>query len=134
MRMGSVRSLVVDEETASGVERLEARIEVVGIGWLHLPSGPKETVLQRVALKRDRAGSRWGGVEERGYRWVDPRSGIVAEAWGPSPGAGPAGFTPKTAVFLDASLEDAATLKIHVSELYGTGFFTDLTYGWDRGS
>ena len=48
LRMGSRTDLTVDVAADDGTERLEIGIEVVGIGWLHLPSSPHEVVLQRV--------------------------------------------------------------------------------------
>lgn len=133
MRMGSGRSLTVDETKGDETGRLRIRIDVVGIGWIHLPSGPREVVLQRLFLQRDRAGSRWDPPDQAGYRWVDPRAGIVAEILGPAaPGTG-ALLAPGSANVLEAVLDGAADLKIHVSELY-SGPLHDITYGWDRGS
>ncbi len=133
MRMGSGKSLTVDETKGDGTDRLRIGIEVVGIGWVHLPSGPREAVLQRLLIQRDRAGSRWSPPDQAGYRWVDPRAGIVAEVLGPAaPGTG-ALLEPGSASVLEAVLDGAADLKIHVSELYN-GPLQDITYGWDRGS
>ena len=133
MRMGSNKSLTVDETKGDETDRLQIRIEVVGIGWVHLPSGPREVVLQRLLLQRDRAGSRWNPPDQAGYRWVDPRAGVVAEVLGPAaPGTGTL-LAPGSANVLEAVLEGAADLKIHVSELY-SGPLHDITYGWDRGS
>ena len=128
--MGSRKSLVVDVTQGDETERLQIGIEVVGIGWVHLPSGPREVVLQRFDLQRDRAGSRWAAPEEAGYRWVDPRAGVVAETRGPaSPGFRglPA---PESAELLQAVIEGASTLKIHVSEFVSPPL-DDITYGWD---
>src|SRR5262245_839685 len=59
----------------------EAEIVTVGVGWVHLPSGPREVALQRVRLH-----GRTGNVLV--HRWVDPDAGTVAEIRGP---AGPDG-------------------------------------------
>jgi len=132
LRMGSHTSLTVDETKGDETVRLQIRIEVVGIGWVHLPSGPREVVLQRLLIRRDRAGSRWNPPDQTGYRWVDPRAGIVAEILGPAaPGTGSL-LEPGSAYILEAVLEGAADLKIHVSELYNAPL-QDITYGWDRG-
>jgi fibronectin type III domain protein len=130
LRMGSRRNLQVDETTADGTDRLQIAIEVVGIGWIHLPSSPHEVVLQRVRLQRERAGSRWAAPAESGYRWVDPRAGVVAEIRGPAaPGTG-ALLAPDSATILEAVIEGASTLKIHVSEFVSPPL-EDITYGWD---
>jgi hypothetical protein len=128
--MGSQKSLVVDETQGDETERLRIRIEVVGIGWLHLPSGPREIVLQRFHLQRDRAGSRWTAPEEAGYRWVDPRAGVVAETRGPAAAGSRWLPAPESADLLEAVIEGASTLKIHVSEFVSAPL-EDITYGWD---
>ena len=130
LRMGSREEIVLDEAKGDESARLHIGVEVVGIGWVHLPSGPREVVLQRVTIRSDRAGSRWDSPAEAGYRWVDPRAGVVAEIRGPAaPGTG-ALLAPGSATVLDAVIEGAADLKIHVSELYSP-VFSDITYGWD---
>jgi len=133
LRMGSRKSLTVDETKGDETDRLQIRIEVVGIGWIHLPSGPREVVLQRIHFQRDRAGSRWNPPDQAGYRWVDPRAGVVAEVLGPAATGTGALLAPGSANVLEAVIEGAADLKIHVSELYA-GTLHDITYGWDRGS
>src|SRR5258706_541120 len=114
---GARETLDLLEERDRGISRLRADIETIGIGWLHLPSGPREVSLQRVLLLRSGPGDA-GWVEEGLlHRFVDPRAGVVAEI-ARRPGSGP--FSPGgvlNATVLDRLLAGAATLKIYVEEL-----------------
>ncbi len=130
LRMGTKYSLTVDQVSAEGNDRLSIAVEVVGIGWVHLPSAPHEVILQRVHIRRDRAGSRWSLPDESGYRWVDPRAGIVAEIWGPAAPGTTTLAAPSSANVLEAVIEGASTLKIHVSEFFSPPL-QNITYGWD---
>src|SRR5574341_1483948 len=58
LRPGARETLDLVEESEGGADRLRAEIETVGIGWVLLPSGPREVVLQRVLLLRERSGGR----------------------------------------------------------------------------
>src|SRR3989454_6006119 len=79
LRPGAREALDFIEESDGGADRVRAEIETVGIGWVDLPSGPREVALQRVALLRERPGA-GGFVPDRLiHRWVDPRAGVVAE-------------------------------------------------------
>src|SRR5262249_34446704 len=51
LRPGVRRTLEMDETRAGrAASRLRVDTEIVGIGWLHLPSGPREVVLQRALV------------------------------------------------------------------------------------
>lgn len=100
-------------------------IQVVGIGWAHLPGGPREVVLQRAVIHA-------AGGPTLAYRWVDPSAGVVAEVRGD----GEPGLAGITTVFggsvNDGVIEAAADLKIYSDEVVKP-VETDLLYGWDLG-
>src|SRR5262245_44498022 len=89
----------------------------VGVGWVQLPSGPREAALLRV---------RRGNLLL--HRWVDPMAGTVAEIGGP---VSPDG-THRLAVtqgFVAASVDaPTAIAKIYVQETEGTPF-DRVSYG-----
>src|SRR6185436_12440115 len=94
------------------VDGTEAEVITVGIGWVHLPSGPREVALQRVRIH-----GRGGDVLV--HRWVDPEVGIVAEIRGP---AGPNGRRlAVTDGYVVTSVQSPTALsKIYVHETEGT--------------
>lgn len=64
-------------------EHLWIQTQRAGLGWVLLPSGPREVVLQRALVMR-RASDDEPFVPDRLiHRWVDPRGGVVAEVGGP---------------------------------------------------
>src|SRR5436309_4792989 len=130
LRPGTVRDLVF-EESSEGLSRTwTVHTEVVGIGWLHLPSRPYEVALQRCRLRFDPPGpdGRW---EETVYRWVNNEAGVVAEGAGPAALTGRGWTGPDEGSILDAVIEGASTLRIYVSQFW-SGAFSDVGYGWDR--
>src|SRR4029077_14142336 len=66
MKMGAKVLLRFDEERDGVIDHVAADVATVGIGWVHLPSGPEEVVLQRVRLG-----------ELLIHRWVSPREGVL---------------------------------------------------------
>ncbi len=155
MKMGGRADLDLRDEGDGRADDMHVEVETIGIGWVHLPSGPREAVLQRARVFRGRAEGRGdprGIAPERLiHRWVDPRAGIVAEVSRPAVGggagaagagmgaAGGAGAAGEgqggitAAVVLEQVLAGAATLKIYVEEL-DTPPFSGIAYGWDRGA
>jgi len=100
-------------------------IQVVGIGWAHLPGGPREVVLQRGLIHA-------AGGETLAYRWVDPTAGIVAEAQGTGePGLAGLSTVVQGSV-IDVAILAAADLKIYSDQVVKP-VETSLLYGWDRG-
>ena len=135
LRPGAREALDFIEESDGSADRVRAEIETVGIGWVDLPSGPREVALQRVVLLRERPGA-GGFVPDRLiHRWVDPRAGVVAEvARRPVAGDARAATGAITeATVLEQVLAGAATLKIYVQEI-DTPAFSGVSYGWDRGA
>jgi len=92
----------------------ELRIETrrVGMGWLILPSGPREVVLQRAWI-RDVSES---DEQDHGtliHRWIDPRAGEVARVWGPASSDGKTRVSIEGAEVVEAMSIGAAPLKLY---------------------
>jgi len=132
MKMGARLALAFDETRDGLVDHLTARVETLGIGWLHLPSGPREVVLQRALVLRQRAGERATRPDVLLHRWVDPRAGIVAEVEGPASSDGRQRLTIDRAWVTDEVVTGAADLRIYENQI-DRGPFVDMLYGWDRG-
>jgi len=133
LRPGARETLDFIEESDGVASRRHAEIETVGIGWVHLPSGPREVVLQRVMMLREEPGGDGLVPDRLIHRWVDPRSGVVAEVSRTPVAAGRAAGAIDEAFVLEQVLAGAATLKIYVEEL-DTPPFSGIAYGWDRGA
>ncbi len=129
MRPGARAAFDLVEEDAEGARRRHIEVETVGIGWAHLPSGPREVVLQRALLSGD--GGRGPAQETLVHRFVDPRAGVVAEVAGPAASSGRGRVAISAASFVEQVLAGAATLKIYVDQL-DTPVFSGVSYGWDK--
>ena len=133
LKMGT-RTVLAFDETRHGLgDRIAAQIDTIGIGWVHLPSGPKEVVLQRVLVSRRRAGERSLRPDVVLHRWVGPREGVLAEVSGPASGDGRTRLAIDRASVVEAVITGAADLKVYAEQLY-RGTFVDVKYGWDRGA
>ncbi|HEX4823625.1 MAG TPA: fibronectin type III domain-containing protein [Candidatus Polarisedimenticolaceae bacterium] len=132
MKMGARVTLDLTETKDGLIDRVTAEIATVGIGWVHLPSGPEEVVLERVLLLRQRAGERAFHPDLLVHRWVSPRKGVLASIAGPasSDGRSRLGVTEGTVV--DDVPLGAADLKVYADSIY-RGTFIDIKYGYDRG-
>jgi hypothetical protein len=133
MKMGGTVDLELQEAVLGLADDLRIHVETVGIGWVHLPSGPREVVLERALVLRRKAGARGFVPEETIHRWVDPRAGVVGEVAGE---AGPDGRTrlaaDKVTVVQDV-ITGAADLKIYVDQEDRPAFL-DILYAWDKGA
>ena len=49
----------------------------VAKGWLELPSGPREVILQRALVLRRGAGESGYSPDRLMHRWIDPHAGVV---------------------------------------------------------
>ena len=132
MKMGAHVSLRFDETRDGLADRLIADVATVGIGWVHLPGEPKEAVLQRVLLSRQRAGERGMRPEALIHRWVSPLEGVIATISGPPTADGRSRLSVGSVQIVESVLSGASTLKLYADQLY-RGTFTDLKYGVDRG-
>jgi Fibronectin type III domain len=132
MKMGSRVVLELGESRGGLVDDLQVEIEIVGIGWVHLASGPREAVLQRDLVLRRRAGTRAYVPESVIDRWVDPRAGVIAQVSGPASSDGRTRLAVDQASVLEDVITGAADLKIYADQLV-RGSFVDNLYGWDRG-
>jgi len=119
-------------ETRGGVEtRLRVETEIAGIGWVHLPAGPHEAVLQRARVTRAPQGRGTGSPSTQlVYRWIDPREGVIAERRGPASG-GPGAIDEARVV--EKVLLGAASLVLYVNDLDGTAL-SSIGYGRNRGA
>jgi hypothetical protein len=132
LRPGRQARLMVDETSDGVTTRLLVDAAIVGIGWVELPSGPREVVLERLLVQR-RSG-RSGFVPERlVHRFVDPRAGVVAEISGPPAADRRTRAGVAEAFVLDAVLQGAAEIRLYVDDLWGP-VLTDLNYSRDRGA
>ncbi len=113
----------------------EVRIEgtTVGVGWVHLPSGPREVALQRVLVLERAAGSAGFVPARLVHRWVDPRAGVVAEASGPASPDGRSRTSLDAVHTIEQVVTDAANLKMYVDEVQNT-VYEGVFFGWDRGA
>jgi hypothetical protein len=132
LRPGSRERFVLEERDDGSVDRIAVDVETVGVGWVHLPSGPREVALQRALVIREPSGA-GPRTETVVHRWIDRRAGIVAEISGP---ASPDGLTRLSATDASVAVEvllGAADLKIYVDEFW-LGNYAGINYGWDRGT
>lgn len=133
MKMGAATLLRFDETREGLVDRLSASVATVGIGWVHLPGGPQEVVLERVLVSRQRAGERVMRPDTLIHRWVSPREGVIAAISGPASADGRTRLGVASIEFVERVLSGAATLKIYADQLY-RGLFTDVKYGINKGT
>jgi len=133
LRPGARDTIEILERRGGLTDRLRIETEIVGIGWVHLPSGPREAVLQRALVLRRPEGARGFVPDTLVHRWVDPRAGVVAEIAGPAAPDGRTRLSVDTARVVEQVLLGAATLRIYVDEL-DLPPFTALAYGRDRGA
>ena len=126
MKMGARVRLELDEVRGEESEALAIDLETIGVGWAHLPSGPREVVLQRALVSRTTG-------DTLVYRWVDPRAGVVAQVSGPTSASGREMLEVREASVVEEVVLGAADLKIYSDELE-RGPYAELKYGWDRGS
>ncbi len=125
--------VVVDRLQGAGTEHLWVRVRRAGAGWVHLPSGPREVVLQEaLVFRRERDGRAWRSAQLV-YRWVDPRAGIVAEAWGAPAGDGRSIGRLDGAGLVEQVTTGADPFVIYADEL-DPPILQRVTYGFDRGS
>jgi hypothetical protein len=130
---GTRVTLVVREERDGRSDLLRIAVDTLGIGWVDLPSGPRETVLQRALIMRQTAGRRGYLPERLVHRWVDPRAGVVAEISGPPTSDGRSRLAVDGASVADAVLDGAAALKLYVDEV-DFPVFGFVGFGYDLGS
>jgi hypothetical protein len=128
LRPGARDDLLLRVAGPFGDRYARIRLQTVGIGWVHLPSGPREVVLQRAVLLGSEDGHlfRVGSIV---HRWVDPRSGVVAEVRGPASSDGTSRLEVTSASYRIDTLSGEALMKIYVDELEEAPF-QRINYGW----
>ncbi len=132
LRPGARRALRLETESGGTRERLFVETEIVGIGWLHLPSGPREVSLQRALVSIEPLDGSLAGREIVVHRWIDPLAGVVAEISGPTWPGGSERLEASSAEIVQEVLAGAADLKIYLEALW-RGTRAGVNYGWDRG-
>ena len=102
--------------------RIETRR--VGMGWLLLPSGPHEIVLQRAWVRPvDSAVEAAGAVVGRQghgtliHRWIDTRAGEVARIWGPASQDGTTRLSIDGAEVAESIVLGGNPLKLYVDQV-----------------
>ena len=131
MKMGARVALRFDETKDGLVDRLQAIVETIGIGWVHLPAEPHEVVLQRVLIYRQRAGERGMRPDVVLHRWVSPLQGVLVQIAGPASQDGRSRTGIESVTVVDQIVSGASTLKVYADQLY-RGTFTDIKYGYDK--
>ncbi|TDI28282.1 MAG: hypothetical protein E2P03_11565, partial [Acidobacteria bacterium] len=117
LRMGTHQELTLTETLDGRTRRLWIQSVIVGVGWLDLPGGPREVVLQRAVVQEEPVGG--GRPSSRIlYRWIDARAGLVAWHDG------------STTAILVQPLAGVTALRLHVDEIEASPF-ARVTYGFD---
>lgn len=133
---GSRRVLQIDETHLGATDHLWIDVETVGIGWVHLADGPREAILQRALVLRERDGVPGYQPESLIHRWVSPQTGILAEVWGPptANGHGRESVGGGRVLTGGGDVESLSALtKMYEDELIAP-VQTGIGYGWDRGN
>ena len=115
-------------------EEVALRTRRVGLGWLFLPSGPREVVLERVEHGRLTEDGSWGGTRRLEHRWVEPRQGVVARVWGPPAPGGRERLRIDGAEIVEGTIETTRGpgLRIYSDEVVAD-VFTKFTLGINLG-
>jgi len=126
------RAIEVETLGPRGPEREWIRVERAGLGWLILPSGPREVVLQRALVLRADAEGQLQPAELM-HRWVDPRAGLVAEVRGPVTPDGRDRTHVESAAVVERIEQAALNLKLYVDSI-DRPVRAGIRFGWDRGA
>jgi len=124
-------AIEITEDDGRGATRLRIENRRVGVGWLHLPSGPREVVLQRALIFRATNGGRGWTPDRLVHRWVDPRAGVVVEAVGPVSADGTQRLRLDSVSVVEEINEGQAGLK-NYEFMMDPPVLTRLSYGYDR--
>jgi hypothetical protein len=124
-------AIEVTENDGRSPTRLRIEARRVGMGWLHLPSGPREVVLQRALIFRATNSGRGWTPERLVHRWVDPLAGVVAEAVGPVSADGTERLKLDGVSVVEEIKEGQAGLKTY-EFMMDPPIFSRLSYGYDR--
>jgi len=130
---GGTAPFYLIREEGESTEDLSIRTKRVGVGWLFLPAGPREVVLQRALILVRPAGAATYEPRTVVHRWVDPRQGVLAEIAGPASADGQRRLSVDSATAVAELRNLGPALRIYADELDHAPF-TRLNIGWDRGS
>jgi hypothetical protein len=132
LKVGGSEPIRLVEELPHGSGQLWIETRRVGVGWIHLPSGPREVVLQRALLFEGTLGAAPMHPDTLIHRWIDPRAGVVAEVWGPASIDGRSRLRVEGAAILTRASTKAKGLQIYADQV-DLPTYTRLAYGFDRG-
>jgi len=133
LRPGARDLLMVDETADEAAASLVIDSAIAGIGWVELPSGPREVVLQRLLIQKRAAGAAGYVPERLVHRWIDPRAGVVAEVSGPPAPDGRTRLAVSAANVLETVLQGAADLRLYLDDLWEP-VLSDIGFARDRGN
>jgi len=132
-RPGAHERFLVDEAQDGVTATLQVDATIAGIGWVELPSGPREVVLQRLLILRRAAGAAGYLPDRLVHRWIDPRAGVVAEISGPPSPDGRTRLAVTEASILETVLQGAADLRLYLEDLWEP-VLSDVGYTRDPGA
>ncbi|HXV75637.1 MAG TPA: fibronectin type III domain-containing protein, partial [Candidatus Polarisedimenticolaceae bacterium] len=125
----TIRRVRWTEESRDGIASLRADRRRVGMGWVRLPGGRREVVLERALVSREVSGE-W--IAERlEHRWIDPRFGIVALIGGPVDTDGRRRPGAEHVVYTEEVGRGPAGLRVY-DFMMDLPVFSRLSYGYDR--
>jgi hypothetical protein len=124
-------AIEITETIGRDVQRLRIEKRRVGLGWLHLPSGPREVVLQRALIFRATGSGRGWTPDRLVHRWIDPLAGVVAEMAGPVSADGTQRLKLDSISVVEEIQEGQAGLK-NYEFMMDPPVLTRLSYGYDR--
>ena len=114
---------------------LALRTRRVGVGWLFLPAGPREVVLERVEHGQLSDDGTWAGTRLLEHRWVEPREGVVARIWGPPAPGGRERLRIDGAEIVDGAIRTTRGPGLRIySDQVVPEVFEKLTFGINLGA
>jgi len=131
--LGSERTFELDQPTSAGVDRLFVRTQVTGAGWLHLPTGVRDVLLERLLVLRRAHGAPGFTPDRLVDRFLARDGTVLAAVWGR-----PSAEGKEREDILGAHLADVGEAglvpltRLYEDEVIG-GVLHSVNYGWDRG-
>lgn len=114
-----------------GAVALRIETRRAGLGWLFLPSGPRQVVLERALISTGDPATRAFEVSREVHRWIDPRAGVVLEIGGPA-GADGARTSVDEVRWVEDVTRGVEPLRFYWDE-FDSGVLERIGYGLDRG-
>ena len=121
----------IAEQGGRGTDELEIRTRRLGLGWVFLPGGPHEAVLQEALVLRKSPGERGFRPDVLIHRWIDPRAGVVAEVSGPASEDGVRRLEITSVSVVQEVLQGVVGLRLLPTDIRVPAL-TRVNYGFDR--